>query len=82
LGCACCLKPCIGTTTREEVIVLFSENDARIRGIRGAQARQGCLEILQNSEVVDKIRIVNGLERGNISRALAGENPGTIIYKE
>jgi molybdenum storage protein len=41
-----------------------------------------CLEILQNSEVVNKIWIVNGLERGNITRALAGENPGTIIYKE
>jgi isopentenyl phosphate kinase len=41
-----------------------------------------CLEILQNSEAVNKIWIVNGLERGNITRALAGENPGTIIYKE
>lgn len=41
-----------------------------------------CLEILQNSEVLEKVWIVNGLEHGNITRALAGENVGTVIYKE
>jgi molybdenum storage protein len=41
-----------------------------------------CLEILQNSEVIDKIQIINGLEKGNITRALRGEHVGTIIYKE
>ena len=41
-----------------------------------------CLEILQNSEVMERITIINGLEEGNITRALNGENVGTIIYKE
>jgi molybdenum storage protein len=41
-----------------------------------------CLEILQNSEVVDCIQIINGLEQGNLSRALAGEHVGTIIYSD
>ncbi|HBA52883.1 uridine kinase [Syntrophorhabdus aromaticivorans] len=41
-----------------------------------------CLEILQNSEVLEKISIVNGLEEGNITRALNGESVGTTIYKE
>ena len=41
-----------------------------------------CLEILQNSEVLDKIQIVNGTKHGNITRALAGEHVGTIIYKD
>ena len=40
-----------------------------------------CLEILQNSEVLDRIQIINGLEKGNITRALAGKPVGTIIYK-
>ncbi len=40
-----------------------------------------CLEILQNSEVLDKIQIVNGLEKGNLTKALAGKKTGTIIYK-
>lgn len=41
-----------------------------------------CLEILQNSEVMERITIVNGLEEGNITRALNGEPVGTVIYKE
>jgi molybdenum storage protein len=40
-----------------------------------------CLEILQNSQVVNQIQIINGLEEGNITQALRGENVGTIIYK-
>ncbi|MEN6318839.1 MAG: uridine kinase [Syntrophaceae bacterium] len=40
-----------------------------------------CLEILQNSEVIDKIQIINGLEEGNLTQALEGKPVGTIIYK-
>lgn len=41
-----------------------------------------CLEIIQNSEVVDKVQIVNGLVPGNITKALNGEHVGTYIYKQ
>jgi molybdenum storage protein len=41
-----------------------------------------CLEILQNSEVVSQVQIINGLVEGNITQALKGEHVGTIIYKE
>jgi molybdenum storage protein len=41
-----------------------------------------CLEILQNSEVLTEIQIINGLEKGNITRALNGERVGTTIFKE
>ncbi len=41
-----------------------------------------CLEILQNSEVINQIQIINGLERGTITKALNGEKVGTVIYKE
>ena len=40
-----------------------------------------CLEILQNSQVIDRIQIINGLEEGNITKALNGEPIGTILYK-
>jgi molybdenum storage protein len=40
-----------------------------------------CLEILQASEVIDKIQIINGLEEGNLTKALNGEPVGTIIRK-
>jgi molybdenum storage protein len=41
-----------------------------------------CLEIIQNSEVIEKVQIVNGMVEGNITRALSGEHVGTIIYKQ
>lgn len=41
-----------------------------------------CLEIIQNSEVVDKIQVVNGMVPGNITKALNGEHVGTYIYKQ
>ena len=41
-----------------------------------------CLEILQNSQVIHQIQIINGMEEGNITKALNGEHIGTIIYKD
>ncbi len=41
-----------------------------------------CLEIIQNSEVIEKVQIVNGMVEGNITRALNGEHVGTFIYKQ
>jgi molybdenum storage protein len=41
-----------------------------------------CLEIIQNSEVVEKIQVVNGLVPGNITKALNGEHVGTYIHKQ
>jgi molybdenum storage protein len=41
-----------------------------------------CLDILQNSQVVNQIQIINGLEEGNLTLALQGEPVGTIIYKD
>ena len=41
-----------------------------------------CLEIIQNSEVIESVQIINGMVPGNISRALKGEHVGTIIYKQ
>jgi len=37
---------------------------------------------MQNSEVIEKIQIINGLVEGNITKALDGEHVGTIIYKQ
>ena len=41
-----------------------------------------CLEILQNSEVIEKISIINGTVPGLITKALNGETVGTTIYRE
>jgi molybdenum storage protein len=37
------------------------------------------LELLVRSKLLKAIRVINGLERGNLTRALAGENVGTVI---
>ncbi|MGO8997412.1 MAG: uridine kinase [Polyangiaceae bacterium] len=39
------------------------------------------IEYLERARFCTELQIVNGLERGNITRALAGEDVGTIIYK-
>lgn len=41
-----------------------------------------CLEIIQNSEVLEKVQIINGLVPGNITKALNGEHVGTYIHKQ
>ena len=41
-----------------------------------------CLEIIQNSEVIEKVQVINGMVDGNITKALNGEHVGTIIYKQ
>ena len=39
------------------------------------------LESLRDARSVREVFLVNGLERGNITRAIAGENVGTRIYR-
>ncbi len=41
-----------------------------------------CLEIIQNSEVLEKVQVINGMIPGNITKALNGEHVGTFIYKQ
>lgn len=40
------------------------------------------LDMILRSQNVTEIIIINGLKKGNITRALAGESVGTIIYKD
>ena len=40
------------------------------------------IEMLAKARHIDKIYIVNGLKPGNITKAINGEEVGTIIYKE
>ena len=41
-----------------------------------------CLEIIQNSEVIEKVQVINGMVEGNITKALNGEHVGTFIYRQ
>lgn len=41
-----------------------------------------CLEIIQNSEVLERVQVINGMIPGNLTKALNGEHVGTFIYKQ
>ncbi len=41
-----------------------------------------CLEIIQNSEVIESVQVINGMVPGNITKALNGEHVGTIIHRQ
>lgn len=41
-----------------------------------------CLDIIQNSEVIESVQVINGMVPGNITKALDGEHVGTIILKQ
>lgn len=64
-----------------EFIAEIGLKDLLARDLDDLIIERPCLEILQNSEVIDKIQIVNGLEKGNITKALNGKPVGTIIHK-
>lgn len=59
----------------------ISVKDLLARNLDDLIIERPCLEILQNSEVMDKIQIINGLEKGNLTKALSGKAVGTTIYK-
>jgi molybdenum storage protein len=40
------------------------------------------VDYLLNADLVREVQIINGLERGNLTRALQGEHVGTIIYAD
>jgi molybdenum storage protein len=65
-----------------EFIPRISASELIDLGLDDLIIERPCLEILRNSKVVHSVQIVNGLERGNLSRALAGEHVGTIITGE
>ena len=62
-------------------IAEISAKDLLAKDLDDLIIERPCLEILQNSEVLDRIQIINGLEKGNITKALNRKPVGTIIYK-
>jgi molybdenum storage protein len=65
-----------------EFIPEITVEDLLARNLEDLIIERPCLEILRSSEVIDRIQIINGLEKGNLTRALAGKPVGTVIYKK
>ena len=64
-----------------EFIPDISVDDLLKRNLDDLIIERPCLEILKNSEVIEEIRIVNGMEPGAITLALDGESVGTVIRR-
>ncbi|BDD87469.1 amino acid kinase family protein [Desulfofustis limnaeus] len=65
-----------------EFIAEIGAQDLLDRDLDDLVIERPCLEIIQNSEVIEKVQVINGMIEGNITRALNGEHVGTIIYKQ
>jgi len=65
-----------------DFIAEIGAQDLLDRGQDDLVIERPCLEIIQNSEVIEKVQVINGLVEGNITKALNGEHVGTFIYKQ
>ncbi|HLG18623.1 MAG TPA: uridine kinase [Bdellovibrionota bacterium] len=50
--------------------------------LKDVVVERAVLDLMENAEQCRKIQVINGLVRGNLTRALNGENVGTIIYSD
>ena len=64
-----------------EFIPEIEVDELLARDLDDLAVERSMLIALQRARTVKEVFIVNGLERGNITRVLAGENPGTRIYR-
>ena len=70
------------TNPKAKFIPEIGSRELMKRDLEDLVIERSCLDILNNSEALDRIHIVNGLKKGNITKALEGKKVGTIIYKD
>jgi molybdenum storage protein len=65
---------------KADFIPEIAVNDLLARDLADLAVERAMLYALAHARSVHEVLIVNGKEPGNLTRALAGENPGTRIY--
>jgi molybdenum storage protein len=60
----------------------ISANELRERNLDDMVLERVVIEYLSRAKFCHELQIVNGLKRGMVTRALEGEDVGTIIYKD
>ncbi len=65
-----------------EFIPEIEVHDLMARDLPDLAVERALLEILANARSVREVLIVNGRDRGALTAALKGDNPGTRIYRE
>ena len=64
-----------------EVISEIEGSDLQKRDLNDLPVERAMLDALLRAHSVHEVIIINGREPGSLARALAGENPGTRIYR-
>jgi molybdenum storage protein len=57
-------------------------NELLALDLKDLPVERSMLNALSRSHSVHEVLIINGLEKGNLTRALNGEYPGTLIYRQ
>jgi molybdenum storage protein len=65
-----------------EFIPEIEVSDLQAMDLNDLPVERAMLEALSRARSVHEVLLVNGCEPGNLTRALAGENPGTRIFKK
>jgi molybdenum storage protein len=65
-----------------EFIPEIEVHDLLARDLADLAVERAMLHALAHARSVREVLLVNGLEPGNLDKALAGENPGTRIYRQ
>ncbi|MEA2198559.1 MAG: molybdenum storage protein [Solirubrobacteraceae bacterium] len=71
--------PTVETGEQPELLPRISATELRAMDMETLPIDPIVLELMATAKHVKEIQIVNGLTRGNITRALAGEHVGTIV---
>jgi molybdenum storage protein len=66
---------------KAEFISEIEVNELLAMDLSDLAVERAMLRALANAHSVREVLLVNGRERGQLTRALAGENPGTRIYR-
>jgi len=65
-----------------ELIPRIGAKELMARGLKTLPIDRIVLQILGSAKHIKEVQIVNGLKRGNISKALAGDHVGTIVHAD
>ena len=65
-----------------ELIPRIGAKELMARGLKTLPIDRIVLQVLDAAKHIKEVQIVNGLKRGNITKALAGDHVGTIVHAD
>mgnify|MGYP001228560623 CR=1 FL=1 len=66
----------------KKFIPKISTSELKALNLEDVVVERAVLEMMENAEHQKSIQVINGLKPGNLTKALNGEEVGTIIYAD